>query len=290
MCRPRQFWPVMMARGRGRWTSGPVATCDGEGYARSTQMWAAASAPLLASAALLARCHDEASSPEGKAVVAAEMEFTIGARASCSDGHCGEVKRLVFDPATETVTHLVIQHGHRPEAGRLVPAHLAETTDGEIRLRCTLAEFAKFDHAEKREVADAADQHVGDVGGVLGSGLAYSVSSEALASEGGPGELIDIGTMRPPRHRRTMIEDVVPLGEDQVRPGDPVHAVDGEIGRVQGFIVNPGDDRVTHVLLQEGHLWGRKEVAIPITAVTGMNIGIRLNLTKDQVGNLPPAD
>ena len=47
---------------------------------------------------------------------------------------------------------------------------------------------------------------------------------------------------------------------------------------------------MTHVLLQEGHLWGRKEVAIPITAVTRVDIGIELNLTKDQVGNLPPAD
>jgi sporulation protein YlmC with PRC-barrel domain len=222
--------------------------------------------------------------------VAAETEFTIGARASCSDGHCGEVKRLVFDPATETVTHLVIQRGHRPEAGRLVPAHLAETTDGEIRLACTLAEFDKLDHAEESEVADAAGQHVGDVGGALGSGLAYNVGGEAFAKVGGPGELIDLGPMPPPRHRRTMIEDVVPLGEDQVRPGDPVHAVDGEIGRVQGFLVNPGDDQVTHVLLQEGHLWGRKEVAIPITAVTRVDIGIRLNLTKDQVRTLPPAD
>jgi len=257
---------------------------------RSIHTYVGASAPLPASAALLARYHDEASGPEGKAAVAAEMEFTIGARASCSDGHCGEVKRLVFDPATETVTHLVIQHGHRPEAGRLVPVHLAETTDGEIRLRCTLAEFDKFDHAEEREITDAADQHVGDLGGVLGSGLAYSVSGDAFAPVGGPGELIDIGPMPPPRHRRTMIEDVVPLGEEQVRPGDPVYAVDGEIGRVQGFLVNPGDDRVTHVLLKEGHLWGRKEVAIPITAVTGVDIGIRLDLTKDQVGKLPPAN
>ena len=44
------------------------------------------------------------------------------------------------------------------------------------------------------------------------------------------------------------------------------------------------------MLLQEGHLWCRKEVAIPITAVTSVDIGIRLNLTKDQVGNLPSAD
>jgi hypothetical protein len=43
------------------------------------------------------------------------------------------------------------------------------------------------------------------------------------------------------------------------------------------------------VLLQEGHLWGRKKVAIPISAVTGVDAGIRLNLTKKQVGELPPA-
>jgi hypothetical protein len=45
---------------------------------------------------------------------------------------------------------------------------------------------------------------------------------------------------------------------------------------------------VTHVLLQEGHLWGRKKVAIPISAVTGVDAGIRLSLTKEQVGELPP--
>jgi len=47
---------------------------------------------------------------------------------------------------------------------------------------------------------------------------------------------------------------------------------------------------VTHVLLQEGHLWGRKEVAIPISAVTGIADGIRLNITKHQVQDLPPVD
>ena len=45
---------------------------------------------------------------------------------------------------------------------------------------------------------------------------------------------------------------------------------------------------MTHVLLQEGHLWGRKKVAIPISAVTGVDAGIRLNLTKQQVAELPP--
>jgi sporulation protein YlmC with PRC-barrel domain len=217
--------------------------------------------------------------------MAAETEFAIGARASCSDGYCGELRRLIIDPATDTVTHLVIQRGHSKEAARLVPGGLAETTDGEIRLHCTLAEFDKFDPAEERELGDKADERIGDIG-VLSGGFVYDVGGDALAPIGGGFE--DLGHV--PERRRMFVEDVIPMGEDQVGPGDQVHAVDGEIGRVRGFLVNPDDHRVTHVLLKEGHLWGRKEVAIPITAVTGVETGIRLNLTKEQVGDLPPAD
>ena len=80
------------------------------------------------------------------------------------------------------------------------------------------------------------------------------------------------------------------ISETEVRRGEHVHALDGEIGQVQGFLVSPGDHRLTHVLLQEGQLWGRKEVAIPVDAVTGVDDGIRLKITKKQVEDLPPVD
>jgi sporulation protein YlmC with PRC-barrel domain len=196
--------------------------------------------------------------------MAGESQFTIGARASCTDGHCGEVSRLIIDPATDTVTHLAIQPGHRQEAARLVHVHLAEATDEGIRLRCTLAEFDKLDHAEELDpVTGAGPDLIGNVG------ITAGFSARAW-------------------RQTATFEDVIPGSEDEVGPGDPVLAVDGEIGRVQGFLVNPDNDRVTHVLLQEGHLWGRKEVAIPISAVTRVDEGIRLNLTTEQVGELPP--
>jgi hypothetical protein len=44
------------------------------------------------------------------------------------------------------------------------------------------------------------------------------------------------------------------------------------------------------VLLQEGHLWGRKEVAIPISAVASTTDGIQLKLAKQEVQDLPPVD
>jgi hypothetical protein len=55
--------------------------------------------------------------------------------------------------------------------------------------------------------------------------------------------------------------------------------------------VDPGGRHVTHVLLQEGHMWGRKQVAIPIGAVTKIGtLLIHLSLTKHQVEDLPPVD
>jgi uncharacterized caspase-like protein len=64
-------------------------------------------------------------------------EFTLGARASCSDGFCGVVSRTILDPAARRVTHLVIEARHGA-GGRLVPLDLVEAATGEIRLRCTL--------------------------------------------------------------------------------------------------------------------------------------------------------
>ncbi len=85
--------------------------------------------------------------------------------------------------------------------------------------------------------------------------------------------------------------DSVPEGEVEVHRGLTVCATDGEIGQVRGLVVEPGGHHVTHVLLQEGHIWGRKEVAIPIGAVSKIGtLLIHLSLTKHQVEDLPLVD
>lgn len=84
--------------------------------------------------------------------------------------------------------------------------------------------------------------------------------------------------------------DRVPLGEVEVRRGDRVHATDGPVGKVQGLVIDPTDHHVTHVLLEEGHVWGKKDVAIPIGAVTSIADGIAVGLTKDQLRGLPAVE
>ena len=75
-----------------------------------------------------------------------------------------------------------------------------------------------------------------------------------------------------------------------MRGGDPVYATDGAIGRVRGLLVDAATHDVTHVLLDEGHLWGKKEVAIPMSAIPALGGGIGLLLTIDQVREQPPVD
>ncbi len=189
----------------------------------------------------------------------------MGAEARCADGPAGKVARVIIDPATETVTHLVIEpRNWLGAAGRLVPLDLVDSTADGIRLRCTVEEFGRLEAAEETEVLDG-------VAGGLGLGGLYS-------------------PMGLPSPVQAIVQDVVPLGEENIVRGEPVHALDGPIGRVAGLRIDPGDHRVTHVLLQEGHLWGRRDVAIPASAVTKVQNGIWLNLTKEQVENLPPAD
>jgi len=52
--------------------------------------------------------------------------------------------------------------------------------------------------------------------------------------------------------------EAIPRGEVTIRRGDPVRATDGEIGRVAGLVIGTPTGEVTHVLLEEGHLWGKR--------------------------------
>lgn len=199
--------------------------------------------------------------------------FTIGAPVRCRDGDCGVLRRLVVDPVAKVLTHLVVEPKHWSGLGRLVPIERAECADGEVVLDCTLAEFDALEEAEETQFLPFSAPAWG-----YGPGQMLSLPYFGVVGDDG------FGGGQP------ITYDKVPLGEVDVRRGDPVQASDGKVGRVEGLAVDPSDHRVTHVLLAEGHLWGTKQVAIPIGAVVRVEDGIQLDLTKDQVRDLPPVN
>jgi sporulation protein YlmC with PRC-barrel domain len=205
-------------------------------------------------------------------------QFTIGTGVSCSNGAVGRVSRVIVDPLAQKVTHLVVEPEHRRDLGRLVPLDLVDGTAGEIRLHCTKAEFEQLEHALETRFVPATSGY---------AGYGYSADEVSYWPHHGLGGGRGAGTGTPAQMVST---DTVPLGEVEVCPGDRVHATDGHIGRVQGLVIDRSSGHVTHVLLQEGHLWGRKEVAIPISAVASTSGGIQLTIAKQEVQDLPPVD
>ena len=202
-------------------------------------------------------------------------QFTIGSTVRCSDGVCGQLRRVVIEPIDRVLTHLVVKPDRRERASRLIPLNIVESetrgAKGEIVLHCSLAEFETFERAHETHFLSGAS---GDWGYQQEQMLTWPHYRLGLANTG----------------PRTLVHDDTPLGEIHVRRGEHVRATDGSIGRVQGLIVDRVDHHVTHVLLDEGHIWGQKRAAIPISAVIDlkdMADGVRVNLTKDQVRDLP---
>ncbi|HLY48781.1 MAG TPA: PRC-barrel domain-containing protein [Solirubrobacteraceae bacterium] len=209
--------------------------------------------------------------------------FTIGTGVSCSDGVCGELIRVVVDPVARALTHLVVEPIHGRAPARLVPVELVEESGEEIRLRCALSEFAGLETAEETQFLPGPSGQWDYKQDQIVSWPYYGLGMGGMGMGG-----IGLGNMN--AGPQLITRERVPVGEVQVRRGEHVQAHDGSIGRVQGLVVDPADHHVTHVLLDEGHLWGKKQVAIPISAVTSVTDGVHLSLSKDEVAELPPVD
>ena len=212
--------------------------------------------------------------------------FRLGADVHCADGDCGKLRTLVIDRGDDAVTHLVVEPAHRQELGKLVPLRLIDTSTadaakGEVRLRCSMVEFGQLDPAE------ATYFFPGDEN--------YEIYREGVAVwpyYGPPGALLPGAPVTPgdPGVTVDTVPDQLP-GEDEVSRGEHVHATDGDIGHIQGIVVDTGSGRVTSLLLRAGHLLGRKTVLIPRSAVAAVSAdGFHLNIAREQVHKLPPAD
>jgi sporulation protein YlmC with PRC-barrel domain len=214
-------------------------------------------------------------------------QFIIGSEVACTDGVCGDLRRVVIDPVARAITHLVVEPSHRRDAGHLVPIDLVTSTANVIQLACTTSEFDALEAADESQFLSGGDGQLGYSADQMHSLPYYGLATQDMGTRVTGLGITATGRNTDPEPARY---DHIPLGEVEVRRGDHVYASDEPVGRVQGLVLNPSDHHVTHILLDEGHLWGKKRVAIPISAVKRVGAIIRLNLTQDEVRDLPPVD
>lgn len=189
----------------------------------------------------------------------------------CVDGRAGRSSAVIIDPVQQKVTHIVVKNNHVPWAnGRLVPVErIKETSPDLIRLDCTKSELAGMEpFIAKHYVQKEARKYPTSFYG--GEGPSY-LKAYVFAAEVVPVEV-----------------ERVPPGELAVHRSAEVRATDGWVGRVDEFLIDPASQQITHLVLREGHLWGQRELTVPISAIERVSEEtVFLNIDKQTVQSLP---
>jgi hypothetical protein len=183
----------------------------------------------------------------------------------------------LINPFIDQVTDLVVKENTSPNTEYIVPINfVTETTAEMIRLRCSKAEMEMREPFIKTTFVDEKMTDINNgYDSRYGSGSYYDmpyVTPEVPVYESKTGQQITVGKMA-------------------VRRGTPVEATDGYVGKVDEFVVNR-DGHISHLVMREGHLWGKKDVIIPLSALdNNHNFNVRdslfLKLSKLEVESLP---
>jgi sporulation protein YlmC with PRC-barrel domain len=206
------------------------------------------------------------------------MRLELRQPVRCTDGELGELADVVIDPATRRVTHLVVQPSHPGGPARLVPVELAARAEGSagISLRCSRTEAERLEPVRETAFLRLGEVPVDDPDWDVGLEKVLAPPYQPLD---GPAD---------PLEYAAVTYDRIPKGEVEIQRASAVISADGHhLGHVDGFVIDGDTQGITHVVLERGHLWGRRDVTIPIGAVASVEIDrIGLNLSKDDVGEL----
>jgi sporulation protein YlmC with PRC-barrel domain len=196
------------------------------------------------------------------------MNIQINAKVSCTDGDCGQISCVIVNPITDALTHIVVRENTFPHEERLTPIkYIQETSSESVHLNCTLEEFFRMDHFIKHEYIELDRSY----GGYAAGRYVYLPYASPIDED-----FVDI------EHER------IPTGELAIHRGAEVEAVDGRVGKVDEFLVEPTSGHITHLIMREGHIWDQKDVTIPVSEIDHVEDNIvYLKADKNNIDALP---
>jgi uncharacterized protein YrrD len=209
------------------------------------------------------------------------MRLELGRTVRLADGAAQQLVDVVIDSGSKRVTHLVVQPRDHGEEARLVPVGLAEDAGGgasELALRCTAKDLENFDLVHEFEVLHAGERPKEDSKWDVGVEDIVVTPSYAPTALGEYGGALDSEV--------TVSYDRVPKGEIELRRASSVYSADGHhLGSVEGVDVSEGD-RLSQLFFQRGHLWWKREVAVPADAIAKFESDtVTLGVNKDELGS-----
>ena len=202
------------------------------------------------------------------------MDISINAKVLCTDGECGHVTQVLINPVTKKVTHMVVKEtGILGQERKVSIEYIVDSLPQKINLRIDKESFQQLDYFVSNKYVmgeEPFDVYLQDqyylhpfVVPIYDSDYSYNnIYFKRVAN--------------------------IPAGEIAIYHGVEVFATDGKVGKVDEFLVSSQDNKITHLVLREGHIWDQKHITIPVSEIDHINIdGVYLTLTKEAISQLP---
>lgn len=201
------------------------------------------------------------------------MELPVNAKVECSDGFFGQSTHIVLNPWNNEVTHIVVKRARTADEYLVNIDHITHSDDKHITLAVTQAAVMSMMHFNETHYIEAGRYD-------------NSLTKETIGMTGYL-MMLPFALPHADHHHRVEV-DRLPHGELALSRGHTVEAVDGHIGTVDEFLVNPKDHHISHLIMRQGHFWDEREVTIPITAIDHIDAGkVMLKIDKAAVQSLP---
>jgi uncharacterized membrane protein/sporulation protein YlmC with PRC-barrel domain len=173
------------------------------------------------------------------------INIPLEATVECRDGFAGQSVCVIINREEGRITHFVVRERLTPHNQREVPIQrIIDTSSHTIRLNCSLAEFSGMPAFTVKEY-----RHV-EVPRYSGTGYMQS-----------PVYTPDTDTIE------VDVEQLDPR-ETTMRPGmDVLAADDKRVGEVADLVVDVRSGRISYLVIRERHIWGDKDVLLPIDLV-----------------------
>ena len=195
------------------------------------------------------------------------MDIPINANVLGPDGEIGRSICVIIDPREECISHVVVKINRNSHGEYLVPVgRISQSNLNEIHLYCGIDEV---EHMDKFKWVDVLKFNLPVYDYPPGMYAVWPMQQSSEAS-------------------RVVYHENTPYGELVVHKGSHVYATDGRAGQVDEFIMDPEADLITHVVLKEGHLWGSRDIVIPISQIDHIGTNaVYLKIDKSSIEKLP---
>jgi uncharacterized protein YrrD len=208
----------------------------------------------------------------------------------------GRIDRVVMDPRTQEVSHLIVRKGMIFTEDKVLPREwVASTTEDTVTLRAgaddlkSLPNFKDEHYVRVDENGHTTPAHVAERGEVVASSVAAPALywyPPALGGFTGPSPAVVLPYDGP--HYVTEVERNIPDNTVALKEGAKVLDVDGEhVGNVERVFLGSDDKHVTHLLISKGLLF-KSHRPIPVAWIEEvMDREVHLAVSANVLKRLP---